>query len=158
VHLAWTFGLWQAGGMRKHLKSPRPASTPEERRQWVSRYRASGLTQAQFAQQQGLKVCTLQRWLYGRGSWSWPRPKRKEPTLRAEEGTKYPGGRGASVLARHRRRAGSVTFHEVKVSHLCPGGIWVAEIAWPSGVTVRLGAGAEAAWIASLLGMVRQVC
>ena len=49
-------------------------------------------------------------------------------------------------------------MREVKVSPLWPGGVWVAEIAWPGGVTVRLGAGAEAAWIASLLGMVRQAC
>jgi hypothetical protein len=142
--------------MREQIKSPRPTSTPEQRRRWVVRFRSSGLTPAQFAQEHGLKVCTLQRWLYGRGS--WPGPKWKEPTLRAEENRKHPGGRGASILPRHRRRAGDVAFREVKVSPLWPGGVWVADIAWPSGVTVRLGAGAEAEWIASLLGVVRQTC
>ena len=142
--------------MRERIKSPRPTSTPEQRRQWVARFRASGLTQAQFAQQHGLKVCTLQRWLYGRGSWAGP--KRKGPTRRAEEERKHPGGRGASILPRHRRRVGNVTFREVKVSPLWPAGGWVAQIAWPSGVTVRLGASAEAAWVASLLGVVRQTC
>jgi hypothetical protein len=42
-----------------------PAFTPDERAQWVSRYRSSGLTQAQFAQQHGLKLSTLQWWIYG---------------------------------------------------------------------------------------------
>jgi transposase-like protein len=46
-------------------KPPRPTFSPEEREQWVSRYRSSGLTQAQFAQQHGLKLTTLQWWIYG---------------------------------------------------------------------------------------------
>jgi hypothetical protein len=43
--------------------------TAEERTQWVSRFRSSGLTQVQFGQENGLKQKTLQRWLYGRKSW-----------------------------------------------------------------------------------------
>src|SRR5207302_272864 len=42
-------------------KQHRPVFTPEERAQWVSRFRSSGLTQVQFAQQHGLKLTTLQR-------------------------------------------------------------------------------------------------
>jgi len=52
----------------------------------------------------------------------------------------------------------AATFREVKASPLWPGGVWAAEVAWPSGVTVRLGAGAEALWIEALLGAVRQAC
>ena len=35
-----------------------------ERIQWVSEYRASGLTQEQFARRAGLKVGTLRAWIY----------------------------------------------------------------------------------------------
>src|SRR5579875_1179960 len=45
--------------------------------QWVTRFRSSGLTQAQFAEQNGLKLKTLQRWLYGRGAYA--ATKRKPP-------------------------------------------------------------------------------
>lgn len=55
-------------------KPRRPVFTPEERAQWVSRFRSSGLTQVQFTQQHGLKLTTLQRWLYGR-SLKHKRPK-----------------------------------------------------------------------------------
>jgi len=106
-------------------KQHRPVFTPEERAQWVSRFRSSGLTQVQFAQQHGLKPTTLQRWLYGRG------PKQKRP---------------------------KATFREIVVSPLGPTGAWAAEITWPHGVTVRLGAEAEASWIEALLHAVCQAC
>jgi len=37
-------------------------------------------------------------------------------------------------------------------------GGWAAEVTWPGGVTVRFGAGAEAAWMGAVLGAVRQAC
>jgi len=107
------------------IKSQRPTFTADERAQWVSRYRSSGLTQAQFAQQHGLKLTTLQWWIYGG----------------------------------HRKQQHSANgFREIAVSPLWPAGAWAAELTWPSGMTVRLGAQAEAAWIEALLKMVRQEC
>jgi hypothetical protein len=38
-------------------------TTPAERAQWAQRFYQSGLTQQAFAQQQGLKLSTLQLWL-----------------------------------------------------------------------------------------------
>ena len=56
-------------------------------------------------------------------------------------------------------RAPSATFREVRLPPLGPGSAgWVAEVTWPSGVTVRFGAGAEAAWIGAVLDVVRQAC
>lgn len=106
-------------------KPHRLSFTREERAQWVSRYRSSGQTQAQFAQQNGLKLTTLQWWIYGPG----------------------------------RKQQHSTTgFREITVSPLWPAGAWAAELSWPSGVTVRLGARTEAAWIEALLKAVRQEC
>jgi transposase-like protein len=106
-------------------KSQLPPFTPDERAEWVSRYRSSGLTQAQFAQQHGLKLTTLQWWIYG--------PRRKQPHS-------------------------ATGFREIAVSPLWPAAAWAAELTWPSGVTVRLGAQAEPAWIEALLKMVRPEC
>jgi hypothetical protein len=39
-------------------------TTAAERAQWVERFRASGLTQAEFAQQHGLNLGTFRQWLY----------------------------------------------------------------------------------------------
>ena len=39
-------------------------STPEERAEWVSRYRSSGLSQRRFAQEHNLALSTLRQWLY----------------------------------------------------------------------------------------------
>jgi hypothetical protein len=100
----------------------RPTFTPDERAEWVSRYRSSGQTQAQFAQQHGLKLSTLQWWIYG------GRPKQKHA---------------------------SATFREITVSPPWPAGAWAAEVSWPSGVTVRLGAQTEAGWMEALLKAVR---
>lgn len=105
-------------------KPHRLSSTLEERAQWVSRYRSSGQTQAQFAQQHGLKLTTLQWWIYGQ----------------------------------RRKQRPTAAFREVAVSPLWSGGVWAAEVTWPSGVTVRLGARAEASWIEAFLKAVRQEC
>src|SRR5579883_2877295 len=68
-------------------------------------------------------------------------------------------GRKAVVICRKPRRAPSPTFQEVKLPPLDSASAgWVAEVAWPSGVTVCFGAGAEAAWIGALLETVRQAC
>jgi transposase-like protein len=41
-------------------------STPASRAKLVAAYRASGLTQAEFAERRGINVATLQSWLYRR--------------------------------------------------------------------------------------------
>ena len=112
--------------MRESESKPQgPTFGPDERALWVSRYRSSGLTQAQFAQQHGLKLTTLRWWIYG--------PRRKQ-------------------------QQSATGFREVAVSPLWPAGAWAAELTWPSGMTVRLGARAEVAWIEALLKVVRQEC
>jgi hypothetical protein len=139
--------------MRKPLKPPRPPSTPEERRQWISRYRSSGLTQVRFAPQHGLKVCTLQAWLY--------RPIRGRAVQRrrgrAKEDASHPAEKLA-VSCGSPRPAPPVTFREVSMPALRSGGSWAAEIQLPNGIAVRLWAMTSAAWIESLLGAVRQAC
>jgi len=126
MHLVGGVSLWQASRMAQAESKPdRLSLTPEERAEWVSRYRSSGQTQAQFAQQHGLKLTTLQWWIYGQ--------RRKQP---------HP----------------TATFREIAVSPLWPGGVWAGEVTWPSGVTVRLGAQAEASWIEALLKAVCQGC
>ena len=141
--------------MNSTTKQGRPHFTAEERESWISRFRPS-LPQARFAEQNGLKLKTLQRWLYGRGA--RPAPKGKPP-VSAHEDRSHRIDRTALVIPRKSRRTPSATFREVR---LPPLGLaragWAAEVTWPSGVTVRLGAGAEAAWIGALLGAVRQAC
>jgi hypothetical protein len=110
---------------RAESKPDRPSFTLEERAEWVSRYRSSGQTQAQFAKQHGLKLTTLQWWIYGQ--------QRKQP---------HP----------------TAAFREIAVSPQWSGGVWAAEVTWPSGVTVRLGAQAEASWIDALLKAVCPGC
>ena len=41
-------------------------STPASRAKLVAAYRASGMTQAEFAERRGINVSTLQSWLYRR--------------------------------------------------------------------------------------------
>jgi len=139
--------FWQAGGMKQAGgKQGRRTFTDDERADWVLRFRSSGLTQPEFAREHGLKLGTLQRWLYGRGAQA---ATQRKPLVPA------PGDRS------HRKpgRAPSATFREVRLPPLGPGSAgWVAEVTWPSGVTVRFGAGAEAAWIGAVLDVVRQAC
>ena len=149
--------LWQAGGMRQAGgKQGRRTFTGDERADWVSRFRSRGLTQPEFAREHGLKLGTLQRWLYGRGAQAATQRKPRVPA---------PGDRSRRIdrtaVAIHRKpgHAPSATFREVMLPPLGPGSAgWAAEVTWPSGVTVRFGAGAEAAWIGAVLDVVRQTC
>jgi len=144
----------QAGSSRDRRTFP-----GEERAEWVSRFRSSGLTQPQFAQAHGLKLGTLQRWLYGRGL--IPAVKRKSPRVGVEVGGTGPTGRTAGVLQRNRRLAPKAGFQEVAMLPRWSDDAsaeWAAEVTWPSGITVRFGARTEAAWIEALLGAVRPGC
>jgi transposase-like protein len=128
--------------MTESTAIPRSTYTSEERTQWISRYRSSGLSQVQFAQQHGLKLMTLRGWLHrqrqGRAASTVPQktaaPEPKSPTT---------------------------TFREIKAAALWPDPLsagWAAEVTWPSGVSVRLRQGAEVSWMKALLGAVRQAC
>ena len=129
--------------MEQITKLARPTYTSAERAQWIARYRSSGLNQVQFAQQHGVKLKTLQGWLY-----------------------RQPRRRAASAVAQKTRgpepkQPPTTSFCEIKAPALGsdpPSAGWAAEVTWPSGVTVRLGAEAEAAWIAALLEAVRRTC
>ncbi len=98
-----------------------------ERAEWISLYRSSQLPANQFAQQHGLKLGTLYRWLH-------QERQRSSPNTEAS------------------------AFQEVRLPSFLPTRAWVAEIAWPDGVVVRLGAAATPAWIKSLLQTLRQAC
>jgi hypothetical protein len=146
--------------MRQPNSKPhRPVFSREERSQWISRLRSSGLTQAQFAHQHGLKVTTLQKWLYGRGPSLVP--KRRPRTVSIGRGASHRSSRTAAIFHRKPQHAATATFREVTVPSLGSGpGYegWAAELTWPSGVRVRLRAGAEAGWIEALLVAVDQIC
>ena len=130
--------------------------TGDERADWVSRFRSSGLTQPEFAREHGLKLGTLQRWLYGRGA---PAARKRKPPVPAPGDRSHRIDRTAVAIHRKPGRASSATFREVMLPPLGPGSAgWAAEVTWPSGVTVRFGAGAEAAWIGAVLDVVRQAC
>jgi transposase-like protein len=138
----------QAGG-----KQGRRTFTDDERADWVLRFRSSGLTQPEFAREHGLKLGTLQRWLYGRGA---PAARKRKPPVPDRS---HRTSRTAVAIHRKPGRAPSATFREVMLPPLGPGSAgWAAEVTWPSGVTVRFGAGAEAAWIGAVLDVVRQAC
>lgn len=156
MHLARAVELWQAGGMDSITRQQRPHFSPEERGLWISRLRASGLPQARFAEQNGLKLKTLQRWLYGRGA---PAVMKQKPPTSARGDRTHRIERTAVALHRKPQRAPSATFREVLLPPLGPAQAgWAAEVTWPGGVTVRLAAGAEAAWIGAVLEAVRQAC
>jgi hypothetical protein len=98
----------------------------------------------------------LQRWLYGRGVHAVrkrkaPVPAFADPSPRIDH--------TVAVIPRKPRRTPSTTFREVRLPALGPARAgWVAEVTWPSGVTVRFSDGAEAAWIKAVLEAVRQAC
>jgi transposase-like protein len=142
--------------MNPSTKQQRRHFTAEERESWISRFRASGVSQARFAEQNGLKLKTLQRWLYRHGAHAAMKRKRPVP---AQGDRSHRIDRGAVAIHRKPQRTPRATFREVMLPLPGPGRAgWAAEVTWPSGVTVRFGAGAEAAWIGALLEVVRQAC
>jgi hypothetical protein len=156
MHLARAVELWQADGMNSSIKQGRTHFTAEDRERWISRFRSSGLPQARFAEQNGLKLKTLQRWLYRRGAHA---ARKRKPPVPVSGDRSHRIDRTAVAIHRKPRRTPSATFREVMLPPLGPGSAgWAAEVTWPSGVTVRVGAGAEAVWIGTVLEAVRQAC
>jgi hypothetical protein len=52
-----------AGMKYSSVSARRPRSSAAERAQWARRFHQSGLTQRDFASQEGLRLSTLQRWV-----------------------------------------------------------------------------------------------
>ena len=95
--------------------------TATERRQWIERYRQSGLTQAKFAREHGLQYGTLVQWLC---------------KVRRESGKKNSDLGGFMEM----------TLPVAKVSEG-----WAAELAWPDGRGLKLSAEVPPGWVAELL-------
>jgi hypothetical protein len=142
--------------MNSSTKQGRPHFTAEERESWVSRFRSSGLSQVRFVEQNGLKLKTLQRWLYRRGAQA---AMKRKPPVAAHGDRSQRINRTAAAIHRKPRHTPRATFREIMLPPLGPGSAgWAAEVTWPSGVIVRFGAGAEGTWIGVVLGAVRQAC
>ncbi len=142
--------------MNSLTKQQRTHFSAEERESWISRFRSSGLPQARFAEQNGLKLKTLQRWLYGRGAQA---ATKRKPPVPAPGGGSHRIDRRAVAIHRKPRRTPSATFREIMLPPIGPAQAgWAAEVTWPSGVTVRFGAGAEATWMGAVLGAVGRAC
>ena len=99
----------------------RQRCTATERRQWIERYRQSGLTQAKFAREHGLRYGTLVQWLC---------KARKESGERKSE----VGG-----------------FIEITLPAANVSERWAAELAWPDGRVLKLSAEVPPGWVAELL-------
>lgn len=83
--------------------------TLDERMDVVRRFRASGLSQAEFAGIEGVSVSTLRRWLTRYGSWKKPAspamlPVFVRPRLEPEATSARP--RERSMAPRHTSRSG----------------------------------------------------
>jgi len=104
--------------MKQRSSAQRRRFTKQERTNWLTQYRSSGLTQQAFAAQHGLKLGTLVQWL---------------------------------ARERRRPRPRPTSFVEVPLGRDREAQSWVAEISWPSGRRVRLGADAPKSWLGTVL-------
>jgi lambda repressor-like predicted transcriptional regulator len=134
--------------------------TANERAEWISRYRASGLSQRGFVQQHGLVLGTFQQWLYRehRRTSANIRPIRTTAAQRARVIERFQGsgltrrafarksGIALSSLNRWLAQAKStakapfpVRFRELKLPPLlaAPALGWAMEIVSPQGLTLR---------------------
>lgn len=104
---------------------------PAERARWVRRYRESGLGMKRFAEEQGLRPTQLHYWIYGSRH----------------------SGRGSVV----EEPVAEPVFREYVVPRGLVGD-WNAEIALSDGTSLRLGRGADPAWVGALLDQLRRPC
>ena len=102
----------------------------------ISRYRASGLSLAQFAEAEGMPAGRLHYWLYQKAS---------------------TGGRDRSV-----RPSGVVStpvFQEVNLAACLPSsGSWAAEVSLSKGLVIRFNQAAPPAWIGAVLQVLQRPC
>ena len=61
--------------MKPDQRIPRHRYTAAERREFVSLYRKSGLTQSEFARQHQLNICTLHQWIHRANKLTTPAPE-----------------------------------------------------------------------------------
>ena len=104
-------------------------STTTEIATWIRRYRASGLTLAVFAKQQGLPPSRLHYWVYQKGP-ATPRRRGPSPTV----------------------------FQELKLPSGLPLSSWGAEISLPGGPVVRFSATATPAWMSAVIQALGRPC
>ena len=115
--------------MRNHsVPSRRPRWTQQEREQLVAKYQTSGLTQREFAQQQGVKLGTFQQWIY--------RPRSPDPIARGKQ----------------------PAFQEVSLTEVPFLNRWAAELQLPRGMALRLNCHASAEWVGALVQKLGQIC
>ena len=109
--------------MKHSIRSLRLSrTTAAERARWGHRFSHSGLSPADFADQQGLRLSSLQRWLRQAAAPAMP------PT---------------SVVV--------PSFAELKLPALAPAPRWVAELLQPDGRTLRLAHDVPAGLVRQLL-------
>ena len=99
-----------------------------ERARWVTKYRGSGLSLKEFAEQHGLSAGQLRYWVYGLGK-----------AERAEE-------------------PGPVFHEVHLPAAALKAGSWVAEIGLPNGTTVRVARETDVAWASALIDSLRRPC
>jgi hypothetical protein len=117
----------------KHRSNGLVGYTAEEIKNWIARYHSSGMSLRSFAQEHGLKWSRLHYWLYQKH-------------------------RTNSLPGRSRRGSRASSFGELKLPDFLPGQRWAAEIALPSGTSVRLASEPSAAWIAALVKELHRSC
>ena len=108
--------------------SKRPRFTHQQREKLIVEYRASGLAQREFAQQQGIKVGTFRQRVY--------RPRSAHPITRGKQSG----------------------FQEISLSEVPLLNGWAAELQLPRGVALRLNCHAKVEWIGDLVQKLGQVC
>ena len=105
--------------------------SPSERARVISRFRSSGVSQREFAEEQGLKLTTLQSWLYGKRSQSQSAGRARFQEIKLLPGT-------------------------VMSSSTGPG--WAAEVEWAKGVKVRVSPGVDPVWLSAVVKQLGRVC
>lgn len=108
----------------------RRRASAAERSRLLSLYRSSRLTQAGFASQHGINVHTLRQWLYRGGA--------------AQGGVKEPEPSPARL-------------QEVSLCSFLPSP-WAAEVALPSGASVRFHASASPELVRELFAQLSAAC
>lgn len=108
---------------------PRRFTTPEQRLDFVRRYLESGLTQEEFARQNGFSVAALYKWL-----------------AQARAAGHVPPGQlpGRSPVR-------PPALQEIPLGSVLPAAPWAAELRQPSGAVLSIGAGLPAPLLNLLL-------
>jgi len=102
----------------------------------ISRYRSSGLSLAQFAEEEGMPAGRLHYWLY----------------------QKHPNG-GRERSDRSSRAVSMPVFQEVKLAACLPtSASWVAEVSLPKGLVIRFNQAALPAWIGAVVQVLQRPC